>query len=120
MSVEPLPFAFIIEDDPEIALIFSKALAASGFETEIATDGLVAQDQLKTLKPDVIVLDLHLPHVLGSDLLTQVRNDPRLNGTKIIVATADSRLATQLKDVADLVLLKPIGFRELRDIVKQI
>ena len=113
-------FALIIEDDPELALIFSNALSIAGFETKIVTDGLTAQQQLQSLTPDVVVLDLHLPHVMGSDLLAQIRGDNRLRETKVIVATADSRLATQLKENADLVLLKPIGFRELRDIVQQL
>ena len=79
-----------------------------------------ARQQLQTSTPDVVVLDLHLPGVMGSDLLAQIRADARLRQTKVIVATADSRLATQIKEDADLVLLKPIGFRELRDIVQQL
>lgn len=119
MCAKQLNSALIIEDDPELALIFSNALTVSGFETEIITDGLVAQQQLKTATPDVIVLDLHLPHVLGKALFDQIRADARLRDTKVIVATADSRMATQMKEEADLVLLKPVGFRELRDIVQQ-
>lgn len=120
MDAKNRPFALIIEDEPELALIFSNALTVAGFETNIVTDGLIARQQLQTLTPDVVVLDLHLPGVMGSDLLAQIRADTRLQETKVIVATADSRLATQIKEDADLVLLKPIGFRELRDIVQQL
>ncbi len=119
MCTKQLSSALIIEDDPELALIFSNALTVSGFTTEIVTDGLIAQQQLRTATPDVIVLDLHLPHVMGKDLFDQIRADSRLSATKVIVATADSRMATQMKEDADLVLLKPVGFRELRDVVQQ-
>ena len=120
MCAKQLSSALIIEDDPELALIFSNALSVSGFATEIITDGLIAQQQLQTKMPDVVVLDLHLPNVMGKDLFDQIRADARLRDTKVIITTADSRLATQMKEEADLVLLKPVGFRELRDIVQQL
>lgn len=112
-------YAIIIEDDPELSVIFSKALEVSGYEIERITDGLLAQSRLKEIVPDVVVLDLHLPHVHGEELLKQIRKDNRLSNTQVIVATADSRIAAQMRDEADLVLLKPISFRELRNVVKQ-
>lgn len=120
MVAQQTPLVLIIEDDPQLALIFSEAVAALGFTTEIINDGLIAQQQLQILRPRLIILDLHLPHVWGNDLLTQIRADSRFDDTKVLVATADSRLAAQMQEKADLVLLKPIGFRELRDIVNQL
>ena len=112
-------FALVIEDDPELSVIFSKALELADYKIERITDGLLAQNRLKEVVPDIVVLDLHLPHVQGEVLLNQIRNDDRLSKTKIIIATADSRIASQMRDDADLVLLKPISFRELRDVVSQ-
>ena len=66
--------------------------------------------------PDVVVLDLHLPRVAGMDILHQIRADERLTGTRVIVATAHPRMAESLRDEADLVLLKPISFSQLRDL----
>lgn len=115
-----MSFAIVIEDDPELSVIFSKAMETSGYETESIRDGLLAQSRLKEVVPDVVILDLHLPHVQGEDLLNQIRADDRLSKTQVVVATADSRLASQMRAEADLVLLKPISFRELREIVNQI
>ncbi len=115
-----MSFALIIEDDPELSVIFSKALELSGYKTERIKDGLLAQTRLQEVIPDVVILDLHLPHVQGAELLAQIRADTRLAHTQVVVATADSRIASQLRTEADLVLLKPISFRELREIVAKI
>ena len=109
-------FALIIEDDEDLSVIFSEALQAAGFKTEIARAGDVALARLAVTTPEVVVLDLHLPRVAGMDILHQIRADPRLGATRVIVATAHPRMAESLRDEADLVLLKPISFSQLRDL----
>jgi DNA-binding response OmpR family regulator len=108
--------ALIIEDDYDLSNIFAEALQVAGFQTRIIRTGDAALKQLASVVPDVIVLDLHLPHVAGTDILRQIHADPRLAKTRIIVATADERLAEALWEEADLVLVKPISFSQLRDL----
>lgn len=115
-----LPLALIIEDDPKLAFIFAEALRAAEFETEIVQDGRLAQDRLIESLPAVVVLDLHLPYVSGKDLLDYIREDKRLAGTQVMLATADSLLADSLQEEADLVLLKPISPIQLRDLAKRL
>jgi two-component system response regulator AdeR len=106
----------IIEDDDDLSVIFSEALQAAGFKTEIIQSGDQALARLAVTTPDVVVLDLHLPRVAGMDILHQIRADARLVKTRVIVATAHPRMAESLRDEADLVLLKPISFSQLRDL----
>jgi two-component system response regulator AdeR len=106
----------IIEDDDDLSVIFSEALQAAGFKTEIIQSGDQALARLAVTTPDVVVLDLHLPRVAGMDILHQIRADARLAKTRVIVATAHPRMAESLRDEADLVLLKPISFSQLRDL----
>jgi two-component system cell cycle response regulator DivK len=108
--------AIIIEDNEDLAIIFAEALQAAGFDTGIIQDGSTALTRLKSCVPHIIILDLHLPHVSGEDILKQIRTDERLAETRVIIATADPRMADMLKDQADLVLLKPISFGQLRDL----
>lgn len=115
-----IPFALVIEDDPDAAAIFSEALKAAGFEVEIIETGDKALERLKVTTPAMIVLDLHLPHVAGPEILRHVRADPRLAETQVIIATADPSMAESLHDQADLVLLKPISFSQLRDLAKRL
>jgi DNA-binding response OmpR family regulator len=105
--------ALIVEDDRDEANLFAKALQTAGFETEVARAGDTALARLAVLVPDVVVLDLGLPQVLGTDVLRQIRSDPRLAKTRVIVVTGDPPRAESLRGEADLVLLKPIGFNQL-------
>ena len=114
------PFALIIEDDPNLATIFAEALQMAEFETEIVHDGKAALAQLAATTPAVVILDLHLPHVSGQTILQQIRADGRLAQTRILLATADALMAESLREEADLVLLKPIGFHQLRDLAKRL
>ena len=108
--------ALIIEDNRDLAIIFSQALQAAGFVTGIIGDGEQALARLAMTTPNLVVLDLHMPHVSGLDILRHIRADGRLAETRVIVATADSSLTRGLREQADLVLIKPVSFTQLRDL----
>jgi DNA-binding response OmpR family regulator len=112
--------ALIIEDDPELAHIFSEALKLAGMETEMLRDGKMAQERLAEVKPSIVILDLHLPNVSGVDLLQYMRLQVHLRETPVIVVTADVRLAKTLEDQVDLVLLKPVSFAQLSQLARRI
>ena len=109
-------FAMVIEDDVDLSEIFTKALQTAGFEVEAIRDGELAQKRLYETVPQVIVLDLHLPHVDGSTLFRQIQSTEALDNTKTIITTADNVLAEMYRDKATIVMVKPISFAQLRDI----
>lgn len=115
-----LGLALVIEDDFDASAIFAKALRVVGFETEIIASGDKALERLAAVVPQMIVLDLHLPEVVGTDILRHIRADERLAETRVIVATADPRTADALQDDADLVLIKPTTFSQVRDFAKRL
>lgn len=106
--------ALIVEDDPTLSTIFSQALQAAGYETAVALDGLSALAYLKESTPDVIILDLHLPGVSGEDILLSIRSSERLKDSKVIIASANHQMARRLEPNAELVLIKPVSFHQLR------
>jgi two-component system, OmpR family, phosphate regulon response regulator PhoB len=108
--------ALVIEDDPDLSDIFSKALEAAGFEVESILDGEVAQTRLKEVVPRAIILDLHLPHIDGVTLLKQIHATEALKDTKIIMTTADNMQAEFYRDQVTIAMIKPISFSQLRDI----
>ena len=110
------PLAYIVEDNHDTVTIFRGALELAGYEVEVAYDGAVAQKHLTEIIPDLIVLDLHIPNVSGDIVLKQIRSDERLKETRVFLATADANMAAHLRDQVELVLLKPIGFSQLRDL----
>ncbi len=114
------PLALIIEDDEDLSFIFAEALRAAGFEAEIVRDGQLALDRLAQLTPSVVVLDLHLPHIAGTDILNKIREDQHLKDVRVVVTTADARLAEQADRQADFVLIKPISFSLMRDLTSRL
>ena len=113
------PLALIIEDDEKLSTIFVQALKLAEFETEVVQDGNKALKRLIEIIPALVILDLHLPGVSGKDILRQIRGDNRLKETKIILASADATMAQDLEKEADLVLIKPISFIQLRDLASR-
>jgi DNA-binding response OmpR family regulator len=111
------PLALVIEDHQDSAIIFANALQEAGFEIEIIQTGDVALTRLAETIPVVVVLDLDLPRVSGLEILRQIHADARLERTCIIIATAFPDLAVGLEEKADLVLIKPVSFSQLRDLV---
>jgi DNA-binding response OmpR family regulator len=112
--------ALVIEDDYDASVIFAKAMEVLGFEPDVLRTGDEARQKLTELVPIIVILDLHLPEVVGTDLLRQIRDDPRLNDTWVIVASADPRMAEMIRDVADLVLIKPTTFSQVRDLAARL
>lgn len=113
---QPSPLAMVIEDYPDTAFIFQQALEMAGYETKVFSDGAEAQRMLESTAPALIILDLHIPSIDGAALLKQIRNDPRMAKTRVILATADALLAQRITDQADMVLLKPISFTQLNQL----
>lgn len=108
--------ALIIEDDQDLAEIFSVALQRAGYETEEILTGDLACARLDEIVPDLIVLDIQLPGVSGVEVLEYVRSNPRFDSTRVIVATASPIRIEHLRDEADLVLVKPISVDQLSDL----
>lgn len=112
--------AMVIEDDFDASVIFAKALEVLGFQTEVIDSGEKAVERLKAVVPEIVLLDLHLPEILGTTILRNIRADERLSKTLIIVATADPRSADLIQDSADLVLIKPTTFSQVRDLAARL
>lgn len=112
--------AFIIEDDIDLSTIFADALDSVGYKVEQIKDGLKAQQRLKEEVPYLILLDMHLPHISGADLLAEIKADERLKDTTVILTTADARMAEAYEPMADFVMVKPISFVQLRDLTSRL
>ena len=113
--------ALIIEDDEDLASIFAEALRGVGFEVEHVADGKVAEERLKSGGvPFLVLLDMHLPHISGGQLLTQIQEDERFADTTIIITTADARMGEAYADQVDFVMIKPISFVQLRDLTSRL
>ena len=114
--------ALVIEDEIPLAGIFAKALQFAGFHTGELYDGQEALDWLKNTEdiPALILIDFHLPLVSGKEILRFIRSDERFAKTRVIMATSDSAaMIGEVEKKADLVLLKPISYSQLRDLASR-
>lgn len=114
------PLALVIEDDPDIAHVFSFALQLAGYDARTIEDGGLAIEQLNILVPALVVLDLNLPHVSGESILQHIRSQARLANTRVIIATAKDRAAEFLHHEADMVLIKPISTNQLMELAARL
>ena len=110
------PLAAVIEDEDDLAVLFAEAVQHAGYEAHIVSDGRQARDWLINRLPSLVILDLHIADVAGADILQFIRSEPRLAGTHVIIASADERTVKLLEDQADLALIKPVTFSQLRDL----
>lgn len=107
------PNILVIEDDEAISEAIAFHLDRAGFQPVVALDGLAGLKALRQELPDVLVLDLMLPHVDGWHIIREVRDwAPRL---PVIVVTARSNEHDRVEVLAlgaDDVLSKPFSMRE--------
>ena len=106
----PLPHAIIVEDEESLSTIFRKAINMAGYSVEVFSNGQDALNRLEDSIPNLLLLDLHLPQVMGDEIIDAIRENPAFSDTRIILATADARFGTHIESKADLVLIKPISF----------
>lgn len=117
--MEPKPIALVIEDNEDLNSIFTSALEKAGYIVQSVYDGAAAMEVLSEIVPAIITLDLHMPGMSGDMVLRHIRNDARLKGVRVIVATADARSADAMQFQPELVLLKPISFSQLSDLASR-
>lgn len=74
-----------IEDDQIVANAYRNKLSLEGYRVEVALDGEVGRELIRSCEPDAILLDLMLPKVSGLDLLREIRSQPALERVPVIV-----------------------------------
>jgi DNA-binding response OmpR family regulator len=104
----------IVEDDHKLAEFVARGLRSESFAVDIATDGRLGRGNLESFEYDLLILDLMLPHLSGTELLKLVRRShPAL---PVLVLTAKDTTEDKVKHFeagADDYLTKPFDFAEL-------
>ncbi len=102
----------IADDEPDILEIVSYNLSKEGFEVYTAADGRAALDIAKQIQPELIILDIMMPHKTGIEVCSILRSQASFNDTLIIILTALDDEATHIKGLdigADDFITKPIS-----------
>jgi len=113
------PLAFIVEDQRDLLQLYVDALEAAGFATQAYRDGQEALDALNDVKPELVILDINLPHVSGHYIYKQILATESYKETVVLISTANNIMAEKISfqiRSQDIVKVKPITIRELTDI----
>jgi response regulator RpfG family c-di-GMP phosphodiesterase/putative methionine-R-sulfoxide reductase with GAF domain len=108
----------IVDDEAAILTTTRHVLESAGYEVFSAMNGKQALDLACQHKPDLVLMDIKLPDLSGLDLCRQIKADPALSGTFIVMISgsftdSDSQ-AEGLESGADGYIARPISNRELR------
>ena len=77
----------VVDDEPTIAEVVARYLERAGYEARIAGDGPTAVQLARTLRPDLVVLDLMLPGLDGLEVMRRIRDGDR-DRVAVILLTA--------------------------------
>lgn len=107
----------MIDDEPIMIEVVKAFLSESGFREFVGiSDPTQAMAAIQTERPDLLLLDLMMPHVSGFDILRQLRADPMLRMLPVVVMTSASDAKTKLRVLelgATDFLEKPVDPSEL-------
>ncbi len=77
----------IAEDDPMMARLYEKVFNFEGYQVQMAVDGQDALDKARENPPTLMILDVMMPRLNGLAALEQVKADPKLKATPVIMLT---------------------------------
>src|SRR3989344_2535573 len=85
MAEETAKKILVVEDDDVLGDIIVKKLRDEGYETTLARDGEDGLEQIKKIRPDLVLLDIILPKMSGYEILEALRASPELTNTPVII-----------------------------------
>jgi len=106
----------LVDDERDLLSLLDFNLRAAGFETLLATTGEQALSQLRRRMPDLVLLDVMLPDVSGTEICRQIKGDPRTRHLPVVMLTAKGEEVDRVVGFelgADDYVTKPFSVREL-------
>ena len=113
----------LVDDDPGIVELFKDVLESRGYQVQTFQRGWEALQAVSRERPDLIILDIMLPRVNGYEVCQEIRAEPALQGTRILMLTAKGRETEVSKGMAmgaDAYMTKPFSTKELVAKVKSL
>lgn len=104
----------IIDDEAGVRELLADALKLAGYETVGAADAMVAQTLLRTVKPDLLIVDINMPMMDGFEFIERIRSAGDNTPALMLSARGDRADITRgLTLGADDYVTKPFGLEEL-------
>ncbi|MDE1468103.1 response regulator [Aurantiacibacter sp. D1-12] len=106
----------IVEDDLLNRMFYEAVFQQRGYQLMVVDDGAHVLDAVDRFEPDLITMDIHLPHVSGRKLIRQIKRNPDTKHIPIIAITAyaGQRDEQEIRRAgASSYLAKPLGIDQL-------
>lgn len=106
----------IADDESNIVISLEFLLEQAGYRIRVAHDGQEALEAIQRQPPDLVLLDVMMPHLSGYDLCQKIRENPAWQHMRIVMLTAKGREVEVSKGLAlgaDAYITKPFSTQEL-------
>ena len=114
----------IVEDDQAIAQMYRIKFEAEGYDVDTAKNGLLGLELAENMKPDIILLDLMMPEMNGSEMLAKLRATSWGRNIKVVVLTnmGEQEIPEEIKqlNVSAVILKADMTPKQVADLVKKL
>lgn len=113
----------VVDDEPNVVELVRVTLADARVRIVEALDGETALHLAEMLRPDLVLLDVHLPDLDGLEVCRRLRSDDRFAATRVVMLTAAAQsedVARGLAAGADQYLTKPFSPVRLLSLVEKL
>lgn len=111
-----MAYILIADDDDILVDMVRLRLDGHGHHIEVAADGEAALEAIAEQQPDILILDMMMPIISGSEVLSKLKGDPQTKDIPVIMLTSrsgESDIVQALKAGVDDYLTKPFIPQEL-------
>src|SRR5580693_5579773 len=114
----------IVDDDFEIVELLTEILSREGHETDSAGDPTEGMQKARSMKPDLVILDFHMPGNTGAHLFESLRRNQASRLTPILFMSGEASPEHILSEIADpegsQFLAKPVHLDDFRKAVREL
>ena len=106
----------VVEDDLLNRMFYHEVLESCGYDVTLVADGALVLDEVRRFHPDLITMDIQLPHISGLRLIRKLREDEATRDIPVIAITAFAGRGEQEKAMAagaNGYLSKPVTVNKL-------
>jgi len=107
----------IVDDDPDVLFATTRVVKSDGYSVLNASSGEECIEQTRQHMPDLILLDVLLPDIIGTEVCSRIKSDPSLSGIYIILISGKmisaEKQSAGLDIGADGYIIRPVSNREL-------
>jgi len=115
-----MPKILVVDDDVAITELMKLLLEMEGHEPVIVNDSLKAVEVAKSIRPDLVTLDLMMPGLTGFELCELMSKDPEFSNTPIVIISAKDDAESKRKALevgAKDYIIKPFGTDEFLEMI---